>query len=61
MINDKRCFEIYGYDVLLDSNLKPWLMEVNASPSLTADVPTDYCLKMGLLEDAMCIVDMEKL
>jgi tubulin polyglutamylase TTLL9 len=61
MINDRRCFEIYGYDVLIDSELKPWLMEVNASPSLTADTAIDYCLKMGLLEDGMAIVDIEKL
>ncbi len=59
IINDKHCFELYGFDIMFDSSLKPWIIEVNASPSLTASSPTDYELKVGLLEDMLHIIDME--
>jgi len=59
VIQDKHCFELYGYDILIDSNLKPWLIEVNASPSLTGDTPSDRDLKQCLVEDSMDIIDVE--
>ena len=61
MMNDKKCFELYGYDVLIDDKLKPWLVEVNGSPSMTGSTPTDVKLKMGLLDDTLTVVNIEGL
>ena len=56
MINDKHCFEVYGYDILIDDNLKPWLIEVNASPSLSTTTEMDRVLKMQVINDAFNVV-----
>jgi len=56
MINDKHCFECYGYDLLIDAQLKPWLLEVNASPSLTTTTTADRVLKTALISDLLDIV-----
>jgi tubulin polyglutamylase TTLL1 len=56
IVNDRHCFECYGYDVIIDDNLKPWLVEVNASPSLSASTPADRLLKSQLMSDVFDIV-----
>ena len=59
IINDRHCFELYGYDIMIDENLKPWLLEVNASPSLTANTEDDYLLKCEMLNGVLDVVDLE--
>ncbi|KPA78492.1 putative tubulin tyrosine ligase protein [Leptomonas pyrrhocoris] len=59
IIQDKHCAELYGYDVMIDDVLHPWLIETNASPSLTAETPADYHLKFNMLNDMLDVIDLE--
>ncbi|KAJ8024263.1 putative tubulin polyglutamylase TTLL1 [Holothuria leucospilota] len=56
MTNDKHCFECYGYDIIIDDNLKPWLIEVNASPSLSSTTVNDRIMKYNLINDTINLV-----
>lgn len=56
IINDKHCFQLYGFDVLIDDTCKPWLIEINASPSLTTTTKRDRQLKMDVIRSIYEIV-----
>jgi hypothetical protein len=58
--NRNNCFELLGYDILIDSDLKPWLMEVNLSPSLATDSPLDVKIKSNLVVDTFNLVGVRK-
>ncbi|XP_015607158.1 tubulin polyglutamylase TTLL4 isoform X2 [Cephus cinctus] len=45
------CYELFGVDILLDENLKPWLLEVNISPSLQASSALDIAVKGPLIQN----------
>ena len=45
------CFEVLGFDILLDDALRPWLLEVNLSPSLNTDSPLDLKIKGSMIAD----------
>lgn len=45
------CFELLGFDIILNSELKPILLEVNHAPSFATDSPLDYEIKKKLFID----------
>ena len=44
---------------MFDDNLKPWLLEVNASPSLSANTKSDERFKVQMLNEMLDLVDIE--
>ncbi len=46
-------YELYGFDILVDENLEPWLMEVNLNPSLDCEAQMDNKIKSNLLSDLL--------
>nr|XP_054604612.1 probable tubulin polyglutamylase TTLL2 [Nothobranchius furzeri] len=51
------CVELFGFDVLIDSEFKPWLLEVNYSPALRLDCQADISVKKGLIHDLIDLMN----
>ena len=51
------CFEILGMDVMFDHKLKPWLLEVNHTPSFTTDTPFDYDIKYKVIKETIKLMN----
>ena len=48
----KYCFEIFGYDFIIDNKLNTWLIEVNTNPCIEESSPLLRCLIPRMLNDA---------
>lgn len=44
-----KCFQVIGLDVLIDKDFKPWLLELNATPSLCIDFEKGDHLQPGII------------
>lgn len=52
----ENCFELLGFDIMLDSKLKCWLLEVNHTPSFGADTGCDYDVKYELIKSTLTLL-----
>ena len=54
--NRNICFEIYGFDILLDSKLRPHLLEINILPSFSSSSTLDKKIKTTLICDTLNLI-----
>jgi tubulin monoglycylase TTLL3/8 len=54
--NRKNSFELYGYDIMLDEEGTPWLIEVNSSPAMDYSTPVTKELVQEVLKDTISVV-----
>ncbi|KAK3252707.1 hypothetical protein CYMTET_38009 [Cymbomonas tetramitiformis] len=52
------CYEVYGFDIVLDDKLRAWLLEVNTGPALQSPSPLDKRLKFKMVSDMLNLVGL---
>ena len=52
----ENCFELYGFDILIDEHLNCWLMEVNLSPKLHFDAAIDLKIKGEMIAEMFDLI-----
>ncbi len=57
-LDNSMCFELLGFDLLIDQDLKPWILEVNHSPSFKTDTPLDFKIKKNLIVDTIKLLNL---
>lgn len=55
------CFELLGFDILIDDKIEPWLIEVNLSPSLGCDSAFDQKVKSNLIADLFTLAGVQSI
>ncbi|CEP01700.1 hypothetical protein PBRA_008642 [Plasmodiophora brassicae] len=52
------CFELLGLDIIVDDQLRPWLLEVNQNPSLRCDTGLDLHVKSRVIADLFNMLNL---
>ena len=48
--------QILGFDIMVDADLKPWLIETNAAPALGLESEVDRRVKPKLINDMVEVI-----
>ena len=63
--NNNMCFELLGFDIIIDSKFNPILLEVlnfiiqiNYTPSFSTDTPLDSLIKKNAIRDTLKILNI---
>lgn len=54
------CFEILGFDVIINEDLQPFILEINYTPSFSTDTPLDWNIKKNLIHDTLVLMGTNK-
>ena len=60
VIGKRGSFELFGYDFMIDQELRPWLIEVNMSPSMEYSTPVTKKLVKMMLHDMGKLISTPK-
>lgn len=52
------CFEVLGFDIYIDDQLKPYVLEVNHTPSFATDSALDALIKKNVIKDALVLLNL---
>jgi tubulin polyglutamylase TTLL6/13 len=56
--SNNMCFELLGFDIILDEKLKPYVLEVNHTPSFSTDTPLDTLIKKNAIRDSLQLMNI---
>ena len=52
------CFQLFGFDIFLDKQCRPYVIEVNRSPSYGTTSPLDHRVKSQLIKSTFKLLNV---
>ena len=57
-LQNDMCFEVLGFDIMIDSEERAWLLEINYTPSFSCESPLDELIKSNLIKDSLLLMNV---